>query len=677
MNKFTQIKSKMWVSFGAIVLISSMFLGINSLQSPDEQPKTYIIPMEDWVKNDDVNTIRLINTLLDENVSVYWALDEFTVGGTTYPAGTFYIKTPFTTRHGMSSRVMMDWLMWQSKLNRVWRIDTTDESLTVNSKQLVLPRIVLFYDKTTYENALMHYLTFRSLGFKVVLANAIDLYNKSWNEPGSVLYDANVFVMPGGSMHYYSFPSAGRKWGIGNITEFIKNGGGYVGVCAGATEALQGTGYHYTDIVNASKLSGPGRDMMAWDWRLLQGPLYLEIEQPTHPVMFGYGSNAIRPGYGPLTTIYYFGGPAMYNIGYNATVLATYAGPITQQVTPGVNDTWGAAAVVAADYYDGKVVVFGPHPEYPGPSTRLYAQALYYVANVPKPSPFDPTTDESISETAMSERVSTIRSTVDQIKPILEESTRTAAKIVNMRIGDYYHVLGIAIDENVLSFCKELYAELNDIQRYAVKFQYEYSKLNILKGMVQNDPQLTSLIEYTQAMISSFFNLTLNLPQDQHVIFETHWSGIGPFPPFTQADEATKFEELVNAFKYANNETKAVLYPCAQEYAKVFQEYDRLRSQNQTAFTPEVNATLTELEQNLTSYSPTGMLWKVFYTFSHTLDVIQYKIAYHILNLITLADRTMEVVSYTEFALAAAVGSWNYAFAETQAFIAHPEGPFL
>src|SRR4030042_2899902 len=132
MSKLTPIKSKMWVSFEAIVLISSMFLGINFLQSPDEQPKTYIIPMENWGKNDDVNTIRLINILLDENVSVYWALDEFTVSGTTYPAGTFYIKTPFTTRHGVSNRVMMDWLMWQSKLNRVWRIDTTDESLTVN-----------------------------------------------------------------------------------------------------------------------------------------------------------------------------------------------------------------------------------------------------------------------------------------------------------------------------------------------------------------------------------------------------------------------------------------------------------------------------------------------------------------------------------------------------------------
>jgi len=676
MNKFTQSKLKLWVSFEAIVLISSMFLGINFLQSPDEQPKAYIIPMEDWVKNDDVNTIRLINILLDEDVSVYWALDEFTVGGTTYPAGTFYIKTPFTTRHGVSSRVMMDWLMWQSKLNRVWRIDTTDESLTVNSKQLVLPRIVLFYDQTTYENALMHYLRFRSLGFKVILANAIDLYAKSWNESGSVLNDANVFVMPGGAVHFWSFPwGEPLAWGLGNITAFVKNGGGYIGVCAGTVEALSTTGYGYLDFVNATMYNSVRSEMTGLDWKILQGPMYVKVEQPNNPVMFGYGSNAIRPGYGPEPTIYYLGGPAMYDV-TNATVLATYAGPVTQHTMSGVTNQWGAAAAIAADYYNGKVVLFGPHPEYPGPCARMYAQALYYVASIPKPSPFDPLTSESISETAIAERVNTIRSAVAQIKPILEESTRTASKIVNMRIGDIYNPIGIgSIDAHLLSFCKELFNELNDLQRYAVKFQYEFSKLNVLRGMVQNDPQLASLIEYTQAMISSFFNLTLNLPQDQHVIFETHWTEIDPYSPFTE--EATKFEELINAFTRVNNETKERIYPATEKYAAVVREYDELRMLNQTAYTPEVNATLTALVQNVTSYYPTGSMFKTVFIFYHTLDIVQYKIAYPVFDMITLADRTAEVISHMEFALATAVGPWNYALAEMQAFFAHPEGAFL
>ncbi len=674
--KVKQIRPRMLVSFLAIVLLSTMFVGTNLAQPADDQPRTYIIPMEDWIRNDDVNTIRLINILLDEDVPVFWALDDFTVGGTTYLAGTFYIRTPFTTRHGVSSQVIMDWLMWQAKLNRVWKIDVTSESFTVNSKQLVLPRIVLFYDQTTYENALMHYLRFRSLGFKVILANAIDVYSKSWNESGSVLNDANVFVMPGGAVHFWSFPWGDPlAWGLGNITAFVRNGGGYIGVCAGTVEALSTTGYGYLEFVNATMYDGVRAEMYGLDWKILQGPMYVKVEQPNNPVMFGYGSSAVRPGYGPEPTIYYLGGPAMYDV-TNATVLATYAGPVTQHTMPDVTNQWGAAAVIAADYYNGKVVVFGPHPEYPGPCARMYAQALYYVANIPKPSSLDPATSESISEAAIADRVSTIRSSVAEIKPVLEEITRTASRIVNMRIGDIYNPIGIgSIDAHLLSFSKELYSDLNDLQRSAVKFQYEFTKLNVLKGMVQNDPQLTSLIEYTQAMISSFFNLTLNLPQDQHFIFETHWTEIDPFPPFTE--EATKFEELINAFKRVNDEAKQILYPAAEKYSAVIREFDRLRLLNETAYTPEVNATLMDLILNVSSYYPAGSMFKTVFTFYHTLDIVQYKIASRVFDLITLADRTAEVISHVEFTLATAVGPWNYAFADIQAFLAHPEGAFV
>jgi glutamine amidotransferase-like uncharacterized protein len=617
--------------------------------------------------------------LLEEEVPVYWALEEFSVGGTTYPAGTFYIKTPFNTRLNISSEVTMDWMMWQAKLNRVWKIDVTTENIAANSKQLVLPRVVLFYDQTTYENALMHYLRFRSLGFKVVLANAADLYPKSWNESGSILSEANVFVMPGGAVHFWSFPWGDPlAWGLGNITEFVKNGGGYIGVCAGTCEALATVPYDSLRFVNATMYDGVREDGQNPDWKILQGPLYVEVQQPNHPVMFGYGSGAIRPGYGPETTIYYLGGPAMYNVGEDATVLATYSRPVTQISRSTVNNQWDAAAVITADYYEGKVVVFGPHPEYPGPCARMYAQTLYYVANVPKPSRLEPESTESMNEAAISERVGKIRSAVDQIKPILEETTRTASQIVNMRTGDIYHAFGIgSIDQHLLSFCKELYSELNDLQRYAVKFQYEYSKLNELRGMVQNDAQLASLVDYAQAMISSFFNSTANLPPEPHVIFETSWAEIGPFPPFTQADEASKFEELTSIFKYVNNETTAMLYPTVKNYSTQIQEYDRLKAENDTALTPDVNATLSDLIVTLSAYYPAGPMVKTYYTIFHTLDVVQYKIAYHIFNLLTLADRISEVVSNTEFALASAVGSWSYSYAEIRAFFAHPEGAFL
>jgi len=403
----------------------------------------------------------------------------------------------------------------------------------------------------------------------------------------------------------------------------------------------------------------------------------VKVEAPDNPVMFGYGESAVRPGYGPQPTIYYYGGPALHTVGSDVTILATYGGPVTQRSTPKVSNIWGAPAIVATNYYEGKVVLFGPHPEWPGPGARMYAQALYYVASKPKSSVLEPPPTTALSEAAISDRAGAIRSTVGQIKPVLEETTRTAAEIVNFRAGDHYNPIGLWYDESLMTYCKELYTQLNDVQRYATKFQYEYSKLNILKGMVQNNPELLSLVQYSQNMISDFFNYTANLPAEGHKIEDTDWTGAGPFEAFDAIDEPTTFEQFTHIFQHVKNDTVQICLPFAENYTKRFQEYESLRIQNETAYTPEVNATLSELYLNISSSWPAGDLYKGMYTFRHPLDLLQYKIDYHLLNIITLADRTMEIVSYDEFALATAVGPWNYASAEMQAFMAHLEGAII
>ena len=87
MSKMMQVKSKLLVAAVTVILVSSLFMSANFVASSNGQPTTYIIPMEDWIKNDDVNAIRLVNLLLQEDVPVSWALDSFTVGGTTFPPG--------------------------------------------------------------------------------------------------------------------------------------------------------------------------------------------------------------------------------------------------------------------------------------------------------------------------------------------------------------------------------------------------------------------------------------------------------------------------------------------------------------------------------------------------------------------------------------------------------------
>lgn len=659
----------------AAMMFSMVMIPPSSAQA--EAPRTYIIPMEDWVRNDDVGAIKLVNMLLEEEVPVYWAQEAFTAGGVRYPAGTFYFQTPFTTRLGVSSAETVNWLMLEAKNQRVWRIDvTTDIAFTANATQLVLPRIALFYDTSTYLNALVHYQRFQSLGFKVILANAVDIYSVWWNATGSVLSQSNVFVMPGGALHLWSFPwGSSRANGIGNITEFIRHGGGYVGVCAGTTEALIHTPYESLDIVNASYSYEWFSYDETWDphWRTLIGPLSMDVEAPEHPVMFGYGPTAVRPGYDQLP-IYYYGGPAIRDVGQDVTVLATFGSPITQVGSPIVQNIWGSPGILTGPVDEGQFVTFSPHPEWPGPGARLYAQALYFVAGEERVSPLAPSSSLPAQITA--ERVTAITSTVNAIKPILEETMRTATTIVNLRAGDHYNSLGLWYDSSVMTYAHDMYVQLNDIQRAAVKFQYEYYKLGLLKSMI-TDPVNLALIDEAQGMIESWFYLTENLPSEPHVITTTSWAGEGPFEPFEASDEATSFDELVSIFEYVNNETNTWLLPTALNYSATLKAFEQLRQLNETAYTPEINATLWSLYLNISSSWPAGDLYRSMYTFQHTLQIMQYKIDYHLLNIITIADRTRELLSFVDHVLAGAVGAWSYAIVEFQAFVVYPGGRFL
>ncbi|MCK9439895.1 MAG: BPL-N domain-containing protein [Methanothrix sp.] len=204
-------------------------------------------------------------------------------------------------------------------------------------------------------------------------------------------------------MHFSSFSTqkeAARA--IENLRSFVCNGGGYIGVCAGATEALIGSPYPYLNRVDASYHAEwfmPREPAQGdWEWRTLMGPLLLEIAEQKHPVMFGYGQNAVLPGYGPRVAVEYFGGPSMFNLGSSVTVLARYSAPINQISCERVQDIWGSAAIVSSNFGSGKVILFGPHPEWPGPCHRMYAQALYYVSCQPKPSNLKRICSQALSE---------------------------------------------------------------------------------------------------------------------------------------------------------------------------------------------------------------------------------------------------------------------------------------
>mgnify|MGYP005831103577 CR=1 FL=1 len=663
---------------------------------------TYIIPLEDYMKNDDIAAIRLVNTLLEENVTVKWAMEPFTVGGTTYPAGTMYIETPFTTRNGISSDVIMEWFMWAAKTNRVLRIDRTTETVTANASDLVTPRVVLFYDTSTYDNAINHYERFLSLGFKVKLATADTFLGLWWNDTAFPLYDANVFIMPGGALHLFSFGwGATAIWAIQNISEWVYNGGGYVSVCAGSSEALNKTPYTAFKMIDADyyrewfddTLSPAGYG--ANEWKALIGPILIEVEQPNHPVMFGYGPNAVRPGYGPEVPLYYYGGPAYTDIGNNITILANYSAPISQNIDAAgrTNSIWGEPAIIAAQYGNGRLVAFGPHPEWPGPGARLHAQAVFWVAQHKiDASHLDPATTLYNPSEITFDRLNSILAVIDNITPYLESFARISTTMVNLRGGDHYNPAGMWFDEVCMYYGLKFAEHLNALKRDAVKFQYEYYKLSLLRSSVSVETR--AVVDYALALIDSFFNYSEAFPVDTHYIGDSDWTG-NVFAPYI--GDAADFAALYDLFVFIENETRELIYPSALNYTRdYYRVYNEILALNRT--TPSLipdNATLARWGFNLTAHAgsnvttllidfyanitsswPAGPMYKMYYMFYHTLDICQFKIDRYLLDMMTIGDRIRDVTSYLDYTVAMEVGAWAYAAAEWQAAIYQPAGAF-
>jgi len=120
--------------------------------------------------------------------------------------------------------------------------------------------------------------------------------------------------------------------GFKRIRGFVANGGGYVGICAGAYIAArrvevpgspQGLG-----IVEIENVRSAGTEVRT-----------IFVTQPDHPVVEGCGREL---------QIWYQNGPLM-EAGESVETLAVYED--------------SSAAIVCSTYGEGRVVIFSPHPE--------------------------------------------------------------------------------------------------------------------------------------------------------------------------------------------------------------------------------------------------------------------------------------------------------------------------
>lgn len=217
----------------------------------------------------------------------------------------------------------------------------------------------------------------------------------------ATLQSYDVLAMPGGEDYITNYngktidsidPAA--------IKNFVKNGKGYLGICAGAFSGA----YYTKDCYYGWSLAPNVNCLQAWG------------EKNTDITITSSGQGIL--GQSDTITTLYWNGPAM-SVSGNAFVMATYDG-ITDS-NGRVIIASGMAAIVGDFYGKGRTALIGPHPELVPKSPGIVAKLIVWASNL-KPSldtvappPTDSTVETPANSTENTMNTATAASTITEV----------------------------------------------------------------------------------------------------------------------------------------------------------------------------------------------------------------------------------------------------------------------
>ncbi|RJS83867.1 hypothetical protein CW713_03495 [Methanophagales archaeon] len=344
----------------------------------------YVIPLDENLNIEHThNAIKLVNSMLDLCVDVWWLQRRLRGEKRVYQKGDFVV----TLKSGEKNRneiLINHFLKTADELEITVYPDAglNESNLITAAKKLVKPVIAAYYGNGTTDGAIWFVQALEKMGFDIGIVTEKDILNGALE-----LENYNVLIL-GSGMEYCSH--LGRE-GCKKIAEFVNNGGGYIGHCGGAVAAVKGypksSSSSWLELADVRlELKENGNILSAY----ARGPVIYDITMPEHPIMFGYEGN--------ISLIYWWGPIFSSELGKNVSVLATILAPspdiqmphpeITRitGVTPSIkelNQSPGKPAILATNYGHGKVVLASPHPESPGSehSYRLVANEVFFVTS--------------------------------------------------------------------------------------------------------------------------------------------------------------------------------------------------------------------------------------------------------------------------------------------------------
>lgn len=178
-----------------------------------------------------------------------------------------------------------------------------------------------------------------------------------------VLKDFDVVIFSGGSgsREAAAIGEAGRE----EVRRFVHEGGGYVGICAGAYLACTGFSWG-VGVLNAKTVSSK--------WKRGKGDVEVEFMPPARDLAgVSAGKAKIRYANGPIITADNREGiPAFEALAFFRTELAENDSPKGVMVD--------APAIVRGEYGKGRVISSSPHPEQTPGMEQFIGSAVRWVA---------------------------------------------------------------------------------------------------------------------------------------------------------------------------------------------------------------------------------------------------------------------------------------------------------
>ena len=369
-----------------LVIITASFILPNYPVSSSEAPQAYCIRIgeENWTQ-----AYQLINIVLRTDIPAYWAAESFDVNGMTFDPGDFIIP--------VSAMPIAETILAPSDVDNLIRylsqtlnVDVIPIATKMEIKVHALKpvKVALYGGQSGLPTPYAE--VFSTLGFKA------EYISESEIKVGKLIYDGyNILAVPGDG-------STGELIALGEdggaaVQEFVGNGGGYISSCAGSWIAAIGSvGWdesYYLQLINARNWNvvegygGVFRKLYPG-----KGVMVFKNINPTHPVMWGMPETFEMVWWqGPIFEI--VSSDLMYpstaeglvvNHGFTEFFTAAeYYSDLRKQKEVGFKDTTVYKAisqekpvVVSGTYGNGKVVLFGPHPEF---KTVLTLNGYQYV----------------------------------------------------------------------------------------------------------------------------------------------------------------------------------------------------------------------------------------------------------------------------------------------------------